>query len=47
MAPLEDVTIVLEPHTWSAWDVSAMFETIVQQGYREEQTMAWFHPLDP
>jgi PPOX class probable F420-dependent enzyme len=47
VAPLEDVTIVLEPRTWSAWDVSAMFGTIVQQGYREEQAMAWFHPLDP
>jgi PPOX class probable F420-dependent enzyme len=47
MASVEDVTIILEPRKWSAWDVSAMFETIARHGYREEQAMAWFHALDP
>jgi nitroimidazol reductase NimA-like FMN-containing flavoprotein (pyridoxamine 5'-phosphate oxidase superfamily) len=45
-APFYDATIVVMPERWQAWNDAAMFDALVEQGFRAEDIGDWFLPLD-
>lgn len=46
LAPMMDLTILLEPDRWRTWSEETMYEPLFAQGYTEDEVAAWWHPTD-